>query len=216
RSKPAAPMPRKRSETGATPISGDRYESCRKKRCTCSPPTSFAWATTVRKAPTAVTGAWSPAASCLAEPFWCTGRFRAPAESSKLARLISLGRLTSCAAPFALQPHPGPSPQVRERTTSRGTATFRRLLFCFAQGLRRGTPAATGLPCTAEVATMRHAFFALLIVGTSVVLSTGASAAERDWKVGLAQVKITPDKPVFLAGYASRNKPFERLESDLY
>ncbi|HZV07969.1 MAG TPA: neutral/alkaline non-lysosomal ceramidase N-terminal domain-containing protein [Gemmataceae bacterium] len=43
-----------------------------------------------------------------------------------------------------------------------------------------------------------------------------AAAAEVDWKVGLAQVKITPERPVFLAGYASRNKPFSKVEADLY
>jgi hypothetical protein len=43
-----------------------------------------------------------------------------------------------------------------------------------------------------------------------------AAAAEPEWKVGLAQVKITPERPVFLAGYASRNKPFTKVESDLY
>ncbi len=41
-------------------------------------------------------------------------------------------------------------------------------------------------------------------------------AAEPEWKIGLAQVKITPDRPVFMAGYASRNKPFEKVETDLY
>jgi neutral ceramidase len=41
-------------------------------------------------------------------------------------------------------------------------------------------------------------------------------ADEADWKVGLARVKITPDYPVFLAGYASRNKPFINVEADLY
>jgi hypothetical protein len=41
-------------------------------------------------------------------------------------------------------------------------------------------------------------------------------AAEPEWKVGLAQVKITPDKPVFMAGYAARNKPFDKVETDLY
>jgi Neutral/alkaline non-lysosomal ceramidase, N-terminal len=56
----------------------------------------------------------------------------------------------------------------------------------------------------------------LLCVGVSLGSCSGARAAEPDWKVGLAQVKITPDKPVFLAGYASRNKPFERVENDLY
>jgi hypothetical protein len=42
------------------------------------------------------------------------------------------------------------------------------------------------------------------------------AAAEPEWKVGLAQVKITPEKPVFLEGYASRNHPFEKVENDLY
>lgn len=37
-----------------------------------------------------------------------------------------------------------------------------------------------------------------------------------DWKVGLAQVKITPEQPLFLAGYASRNRPFEKVATDLY
>jgi hypothetical protein len=41
-------------------------------------------------------------------------------------------------------------------------------------------------------------------------------AAEPEWKVGLAQVKITPEQPVFLAGYASRNHPFEKVETDLF
>jgi hypothetical protein len=37
-----------------------------------------------------------------------------------------------------------------------------------------------------------------------------------DWKVGLARVKITPERPVFLAGYASRNRPFDKVTTDLY
>lgn len=36
------------------------------------------------------------------------------------------------------------------------------------------------------------------------------------WKVGLAQVKITPEQPVFLAGYASRDKPYTKILADLY
>jgi hypothetical protein len=47
-------------------------------------------------------------------------------------------------------------------------------------------------------------------------LDPAARADEPDWKVGLARVKITPDKPVFLSGYASRNKPFEKVTADLY
>lgn len=43
-----------------------------------------------------------------------------------------------------------------------------------------------------------------------------AVAAEPEWKVGLAQVKITPTQPIFMEGYASRDRPFEKVESDLY
>jgi hypothetical protein len=41
-------------------------------------------------------------------------------------------------------------------------------------------------------------------------------AAEPEWKVGLAQVKITPERPVVMSGYASRTKPFEKVNTDLY
>lgn len=41
-------------------------------------------------------------------------------------------------------------------------------------------------------------------------------AAEPDWKAGLATVKITPEQPVFLAGYSARTQPFEKVEADLF
>lgn len=43
-----------------------------------------------------------------------------------------------------------------------------------------------------------------------------AVSAETEWKAGISSVKITPDTPVLLSGYASRTKPFERVEHDLY
>ncbi|HXX92837.1 MAG TPA: neutral/alkaline non-lysosomal ceramidase N-terminal domain-containing protein [Planctomycetota bacterium] len=43
-----------------------------------------------------------------------------------------------------------------------------------------------------------------------------AAPAEGDWKVGLASVKITPEEPVQMSGYASRIKPFEKVNDDLY
>ena len=47
--------------------------------------------------------------------------------------------------------------------------------------------------------------------------STGpATAQEPEWKVGLARVKITPEQPVLLAGYANRNHPYEKIVSDLF
>jgi hypothetical protein len=42
------------------------------------------------------------------------------------------------------------------------------------------------------------------------------TAAEPEWKVGLAQIKITPDHPVPMSGYAARTKPFEKVNADLY
>jgi len=53
----------------------------------------------------------------------------------------------------------------------------------------------------------------LLVLG---LLPSHAPAAEPDWKVGLASVKITPERPVFLSGYSSRTKPFEKVEADLF
>jgi hypothetical protein len=43
-----------------------------------------------------------------------------------------------------------------------------------------------------------------------------AAAAEPEWKVGLAQAKITPDRPVLMSGYAGRTKPFEKVAADIY
>jgi hypothetical protein len=55
-----------------------------------------------------------------------------------------------------------------------------------------------------------------MIVMGALSHSPRVAADEADWKIGLAQVKITPDQPVFMSGYSSRNKPFEKVENDLY
>src|SRR5713101_8031665 len=55
--------------------------------------------------------------------------------------------------------------------------------------------------------------FSLQVV---VFCASPIPAAEPEWKVGLAEVKITPDRPVPLAGYASRNHPFEKVTTDLF
>jgi hypothetical protein len=57
----------------------------------------------------------------------------------------------------------------------------------------------------------------ILTISVVVVALVGPALAEEpDWKVGLAQVKITPQQPVFMAGYASRDRPFEKITADLY
>jgi hypothetical protein len=51
----------------------------------------------------------------------------------------------------------------------------------------------------------------------STVVAVGAARAlETDWKIGLAKVKITPTGPVFMAGYAGRDHPSEKVASDLH
>lgn len=57
-----------------------------------------------------------------------------------------------------------------------------------------------------------------LVVGLMVTLfgAAGLQAADAEWRVGLAQIKITPEKPLFMAGYASRTKPFDKVAADLF
>lgn len=42
------------------------------------------------------------------------------------------------------------------------------------------------------------------------------SAPDADWSAGVASIKTTPTKPVPLAGYAARVKPFESVDQDIY
>src|SRR5689334_3879125 len=53
---------------------------------------------------------------------------------------------------------------------------------------------------------------AILLVITSVAAADEAP----EWSAGIASVKITPSKPVPLAGYAARVKPFESVDQDIY
>src|SRR6476660_6270383 len=56
----------------------------------------------------------------------------------------------------------------------------------------------------------------LLLLSLSIVFLPVALAQDVDWKIGLARTKITPPQPVFMAGYASRNKPYESVHDDLF
>src|SRR5437899_854933 len=59
--------------------------------------------------------------------------------------------------------------------------------------------------------------FSLLLLSLGLLVGADSSRAqEADWKIGLARVKVTPPQPVFMAGYASRNKPYESVHDDLY
>jgi hypothetical protein len=65
---------------------------------------------------------------------------------------------------------------------------------------------------TATTPLSRAAFLVLTLAGLTGV----APAAEPDWKVGLAQIKITPQRPVPMSGYAGRTRPFEKVAADLF
>ncbi|HQU44242.1 MAG TPA: neutral/alkaline non-lysosomal ceramidase N-terminal domain-containing protein [Pirellulales bacterium] len=54
------------------------------------------------------------------------------------------------------------------------------------------------------------------ILGFAWQFGGQAYAAEPEWKVGVASVKITPERPVPMAGYAARTKPFEQVEADIF
>jgi len=54
------------------------------------------------------------------------------------------------------------------------------------------------------------------IVAFLALSGAALPAAEPEWKVGVASVKITPERPVPMAGYAARAKPFEAVEADIY
>jgi neutral ceramidase len=62
----------------------------------------------------------------------------------------------------------------------------------------------------------RFAALAIIICVSFLPRWFEAVAGEPEWKVGLAQVKITPEQPVLMSGYAGRTKPFEKVAADLY
>ncbi|HUQ90825.1 MAG TPA: neutral/alkaline non-lysosomal ceramidase N-terminal domain-containing protein [Bryobacteraceae bacterium] len=45
---------------------------------------------------------------------------------------------------------------------------------------------------------------------------SASAQLEGQWKAGVAKVKITPDEPIWMAGYAARTKPSEGVQTDLY
>lgn len=62
----------------------------------------------------------------------------------------------------------------------------------------------------------RKNVFGLAIISLGWMASSAVIAQDAEWRVGVTQVKITPEEPLFMAGYQSRNKPFETVHDDLY
>ena len=61
---------------------------------------------------------------------------------------------------------------------------------------------------------MNRCHLAIAIV--LLLLAGDGQAQPSDWKVGFAARDITPGEPVFLAGYASRNRPFQGVAAKLW
>ncbi|HSH14883.1 MAG TPA: neutral/alkaline non-lysosomal ceramidase N-terminal domain-containing protein, partial [Verrucomicrobiae bacterium] len=55
-----------------------------------------------------------------------------------------------------------------------------------------------------------------VLAALSVPLTVHAQQSTTEWKVGLANAKITPAEPIMMAGYASRKSPSEGVETDLF
>ncbi len=57
---------------------------------------------------------------------------------------------------------------------------------------------------------------AVFFVFCGKVWSQGSGGVDGAWKAGAARVVITPDRPMWMAGYAARNKPSEGKVHDLH
>jgi neutral ceramidase len=67
--------------------------------------------------------------------------------------------------------------------------------------------------CPRSSLGVRSAGIAVLLITISFVAAADAATT---WKAGVATVVITPEQPMWMAGYASRNKPSEGKVHDLY
>jgi neutral ceramidase len=64
---------------------------------------------------------------------------------------------------------------------------------------------------------MKHLLLLLItILPLAEIRSAGDVSPAPVWKAGAASVKITPEKPMWMAGYAGRKTPSEGVEQDLF
>jgi neutral ceramidase len=63
--------------------------------------------------------------------------------------------------------------------------------------------------------TQRH-WFAILLLGFLLASSLTGPLTAATWKVGTAATKITPERPLWLAGYASRVHPSDSVLHDIW
>src|SRR5262245_35621593 len=75
---------------------------------------------------------------------------------------------------------------------------------------RNRRPLARNLPSSRRSEPM------LLLLPFVISFELGNIQANDTWKAGIAVVKITPEAPLQMSGYASRIKPYEGINDDIY
>ncbi len=75
---------------------------------------------------------------------------------------------------------------------------------------------ATRIQASSEETPAMKRFQQTMIVCAILLFTTTHAIAESNWKVGSDFAVITPQKPMWMAGYAARNKPSEGVASDLH
>ena len=63
---------------------------------------------------------------------------------------------------------------------------------------------------------MRCSFLLALCTGLLSAGSPAHAEAVKTWRAGVAKVRITPEKPMWMSGYANRTKPAEGTLHDLW
>jgi len=64
--------------------------------------------------------------------------------------------------------------------------------------------------------TIRFTHLLLLSLVFSACHAVAAEPGHGDWKAGVASAKITPEQPLWLSGYGSRDRPSEGTRVDLW
>jgi neutral ceramidase len=64
--------------------------------------------------------------------------------------------------------------------------------------------------------SIRHLFALAVVLVIAVPFLLVAAADDKPWKAGLAVQVITPDSPVWMAGYGARTAPAKGKAQDLY
>lgn len=67
-----------------------------------------------------------------------------------------------------------------------------------------------------RVAPASRQCFTLAIVISTLLFASLAPAADETWKAGVAKINITPEQPMWMAGYAARDKPSQGKMTELW